>query len=271
MRRSVIAGLAVLVGGTVAVSSIVIAQNTRQEKTYVYNAEEAKHYFDWTTEPWTGTDVAFVKIRQQINAMVTAKKLTDSFLASARAAAMKNPQDAKLQFRWGYAVYQSPRANLRLDNESAMVREVNQMLRRPKSPQSYQYARLRFLLGMWRQTDIRLIDVGRRLLRRNPNDLDVKGNLVSLLAVGTESEKQEALQAAQELVKTHPSASSYYSLGFVYQIRWNTSHNPVDVDKSIAAWRKLLQLTSTKGPYRSDVEEVIRVLEKDKSEWAKRR
>ena len=101
-----------------------------------------------------------------------------------------------------------------------------------------------------------LIDIGLRLMRRDPNDYPVKFFLVADMAASrSTADENQALMLAQSLIQQYPDKPSVYTaLGGVYFDMWFFRKSRDTADKSIAAYQKFLQVTPQNDNSRQEVE-----------------
>ena len=255
--------LVLLLGHTAAFSQ---SQPSRVQRAYTSNAKQYKTFMSFLNEPWTGNDKPFIAIRREVDALLASKKLTPAYLSRVRARALSKGATARDIFRWGYALFQSRYSTFNF-GLAASPYEVRMALAQVPSPRSYQYARLRFLIEGRANPNPEFAGLGRRLLRRNPNDYYVKFYAVWLLTTGTSMERAEALKYANELTKQYPTrAGSHNAMARVYYDRWRLSRQVSDANKSIAAYRRCLQYMARSDNSRDDIEYMIQLIEKQKAE-----
>ena len=219
----------------------------------------------WTSEKWTGDGQPYLRMRQEIDQLITNGQNPDTLALQYKALASKDSSNSQSQFRWGYAAYKTaakPGAlpSLKLDG-------VEFALRRAKEPRNYEYTRLHFLVVARLTPYHQLKELGTRLLRHNPKDDEVKFYLVSILDPGLyNTEKQQALKLAQELARSQPKRASTYSLiGETYLKVWIKSKSQGDADKSIAAYQQFLRLAPPNHQFRRQAQNWIKFLQKAKT------
>ncbi len=183
--------------------------------------------------------------------------------------------EPQAQFRWAYAAYEAARKT-NFVNQHKTLRDIEQALQRAASvspPRNYEYARLRFLAIARNSPYHNLKPVGERLVRRNPQDHEVRFYLVELLDPGLHSEeKQSALMHARFLAQALPEKPTVHSLlGSVYWRIWLKSKSPADADKAIAGYRKFLQTAPPNHPFRRGAESQIKFIRHMQERQANRR
>ena len=188
-------------------------------------------------------------------------------------AANQNPEDAEFQFRWGYAMLEAPYAGIKLQpGPYNDYHTVGRALGRPKSPQSYLYARLRFVLMSLEYEYVPLKDLGMRLLERNAEDTPVKTYLIPYLSdLGDAEERKLALKYAQQLVEKYPAwLGAYSTLADYYQTSFMRFGEIAAADKSIAAYQKFISLTSeAQQDQRASALQAIEMIERKKEKLQK--
>lgn len=268
---------------TVALSIIIGAvayAQSQQSDVVIGDAVSAgslrpEHFsWKWTTEQWTGSDVPFAKIRQEVKEVRTKGNLNKAYLKKLEEAANQRSDDAETQFRWGYAMLEAPYAGINLKSGPySDYYSVVRALGRPKSPHSYLYARLRFVLMSLEYEYAPLKNLGIRLLNRNPEDTPVKTYLISYLSdLGDVEERKLALKYAQQLVSKYPRwAGAYSILGSYYQTSF-LRYDEIDAaNKSIAAYQKFISLLpKSDQAQRVRTLQAIKIIEREKEKQQKK-
>lgn len=249
-----------------AVIAVLFATNVwAQQNISPPSAQWSANEWTWTKEKWDGDEKPYKKARLEIDRAIQEGRDLDTLLEKYKKNASKNATDPLLQFRWAYSAYKS--AAKAGNNAAAKLQGVEFALKRANSPQTYEYARLRFLVVARTTPYHRLKEVGERLLKRNSKDDEVKFYLVSVLDPGLyASEKAQALQLAQELIRSQPKRPSSYSvLANTYLAIWSKSKSPDDAHKAISAYRQFLQVAPKDHPFRKQAAAWIKFLESKKS------
>ena len=225
----------------------------------------------WPQEKWTGDDSPYRSIREATYKDLMAGRITKKYLVNLRLAAKKQPSSPLAQFRWGYGVYRSFYSKIRLDDARKTVSEVLSALDKAPSPQTYEYARLRFLMHGREGSTHHLHEAGSRLLNRDPNDYDVMFYVCGYLSAGSSAEREVAMRYAQQMTRAYPKrVMSYSALATVHTNNWNLDHQLADADKAIAANRKLIEVGRFNQSQREDIEFLIHAIEREKAQRAKR-
>lgn len=228
----------------------------------------------WTKEKWKDSDKSFQSVRRNIDQMIAKGRKPDDLRKSYKASAQKEPQDAQAQFRWAYAADRDSAKQ----HESAEVEKrlsgVADAMAKPDSPRSYQYGRLRYLMEVRRAKwggNWFIVEFGKRLVKRNSNDWDVKYYLTYdlLNSEDVPDRRVTALKYANQIKQAFPKRpSSYSTLGWVYRCLALETHDPRHCDIAIANYRKYLQLAPTShSEMRKYVPSIINRIEKDKARY----
>lgn len=215
------------------------------EKMLLFHPPQITEW-QWVKQPWKGNSASYIRINRRISAAFANKSRIEAVTQEYRKIAEDNPTDPLAVYAWGYAAYAArPLDSPTLGRD---IQKIALALSLPQFPDTYEYARLRFVTtANWRPY-LQLKPLGNRLLQRNLKDYYVKQGMIDILAVGPQAERQRALNYAQQLVQQYPkSATSYAELGWVYDLRFGSSKTTSDGDGAIAAYRKAMTLPSTTG------------------------
>lgn len=170
--------------------------------------------------------------------------------APAKARYGKYERQAQLQLRnpvaqfgWALAAYRRVQIERTLTDGPVPI--TIEGLVRASAPESYQYARMRFLAI--RVTDIpavKLVGLGKRLLRRNPKDRDVIYYIVPILNYRAPKERAYALSLANSLVRANSKvAAAYIALANANFYAWLATGNKAYGEQAITAYRKHMSMT----------------------------
>jgi len=219
----------------------------------------------WLTESWTAEETQWRRLRQDSEREIARSTNRGQLLQRLRSEAQKKLQDARVQYRWGYAVYRAA-----VDGSAPAERAVPSAalaLATVPSPRAYEFARLRFLLESKQFPSPRLRGVGERLAKRDPKDYAVKYRLVKVLDPGLSAQqKQQALRHARDLVRLQPRrASAHASLASVYYRTWLVGKGQSDGNSAIAAYRKYLQLAPAKDSFRKQAQQIIKMIQQERA------
>ena len=252
--------------------------NPLTSEAYLKSQRRELPDYTWVNEKWTSSDRPYIAIRGKIDKEIAStkggkEKLT-ALVKRYEGAALAKPSSSQAQFAWAYAAREASRAGLFLDPWS-VPRDISYAMAAVPSSRSYQYARLRFMIAMWWQPFHQLKPVALRLVRRNPKDYSVKYHALSALSASHPGEERKlVLSYVQDLVRMRPnSAASYSSIAYVYTKVFYGDHDIAAGDKTIAAYRKWLELTPPTEANAQDrriTEQMIKNIQKYQAEWAKK-
>lgn len=257
-------------------------------QTLPTTADMVRAQWAWSQQKWTDKDAPYLSQRNRIAALYRLKKVGPTQIKAAKSRSLAYPNDSVARFAWAYTAYCY--SLLQPDRSSGYMAQVSQAMALrpdpdapfgtafvgPKTPNSYQYARLRFLVacspggsaGFSYGNGRYLIQLGERLLKRDPNDQGVKYFQITNLRTGSPADERKAIQYAQDLVKANPQDSaSYINLGFIYQ-RWSWDRQSRFLPRSqaaqlaIAAYKKALEVDRTPGKWRQSTQNNIALLQK---------
>lgn len=229
------------------------------------NSTDSK--WTWTDEKWNGNDTPYVKIRQSIDKAIAAGQKPDTLLKKYQVIGKAQPSNPQAQFQWAYAAWQARKAVDKYKDQYQKLSPVREVLVKVTSPATYQYVRLRFVIEAWFFPASELKFVGERLIKRNPNDYDVKYYLVSILDTSTSSaEWKTALKYAKDLIRIDSKRSSAYSaLGGVYFASWLKTKNKLHGKEAINAYRKYLVIAPKNAEWRAQAERLIKTIQKEQA------
>lgn len=217
----------------------------------------------WVNKPWTGSDSPYVGIKRRIDVQFKNKneKQIESITQKYRSAAAAKPKDPLSQYAWAYSAYAGRPIGAHIDRRDLPY--IAMSLGEPKAPNSYEYNRVRFVVTARWLPYLQLKPLGIRLLQRNPKDYEVKRGVIRLLAVSSNSEQQQAITYAQQLVQAYPERSSAYSsLAWSYEMMFASKKDSAIGDKAIAAYNRCLTLS--KSPInRASVQSHIRIIQRE--------
>ena len=217
----------------------------------------------WAKENWSGDDKPYTKVRKEVGALYGTRKLNDAELNRYKQASFADPENALLRFKWAYYAYCLALLQPDISIGSGKLAGVSQAFRFNKSPGSYQYTRLRFLvLSYLTNSGPELRALGTCLLKRDSKDVPVKYRQVTHLSGGSSTEAALGLKYAQELVQTQPNEPAMYALlAFAYQNRWWGTHSESDANAAIANYKRYMSMANLVGAKRKDVEKTISYLQ----------
>ena len=197
----------------------------------------------WTTAPWNGDDRPYQRIRATIDNAVAGGRKPQELMYFYEASALKNPNDPQAQFRWAYAAYKAALTVDYYTGESILSKPRDALVLGP-FPHTYEYVRLIFLTEDYAEMFVtQLLPVGKRLLLRNPNDLDVKYAVAGdLMFSRSQADRQTALIYVEQLIRTEPERPHPRALlGLFYYRQWRVSRSKDDAYKAISSYEQYLQ------------------------------
>lgn len=205
-----------------------------------------KSYFYWVVEPWTANETPFLTIESQVKQQLrtnTPQKLWESY----RKKALANPLDAKAQYRWAYTGFEifSRRWKSGRD-ESWSLKGILEAMEKPKSPRSYRYTRIRMFMHEWDQNwyirgKAQIRECAFRLLKRNPNDEDIKYAFAFDLSLTSNPVREQDLAYtwARDYSKKYPNEpKTWYLMGYVLNSRFDRTQSRRMADEALAYLKK---------------------------------
>ncbi len=220
------------------------------EKTIARNA------FSWQHETWTGNDMPYRQARQKIDTAIASGQSPMRVAKGYEEQARADKQSALAQFRWGYALRETITPASTPDESQTNGLGVFFALADIASPNTYNYARLRYLTSYHSSYQTAL---GERLLRQDTQDVSVKGHLALDYTVpGPEpynlKAKNRAVQLSKELIKVDPKYPSYNAvLAEAYTANYfMNGHHRQDGLAMIAALRQYLSLAKPNEAFYQD-------------------
>jgi hypothetical protein len=217
----------------------------------------------WTQASWSVSDAAYTSARKAIDAQAADGADLRSLVAKYRGIALKN-NNALSAFQWGYAAWLVRKKSLNsFERDSVTTAPKGQMLG-VRFPNNYQYARLLFLVqAVAGEQALILIPAGKRLLKYDKQDQDVRYQLAGLQSIsGSAAGQKEALLAIQNLIRENPTqANLHATLGAIHYLNWKQTKESSDAAKAKAAYRRYLQIANPNDDWRSQAQRLIETLE----------
>ena len=233
-----------------------ITQPSKTTRNSTYFPRE----WTWTKEEWGKSDKPYLKIIQSIDRAVARKQNLDALSLEYAKIAAANPADPQAQFAWGYSAVLARKPGTYVGRQ--VPNAISQALATAPSPKSYQYARMRYQVLMTWGTWVQLKDLGKRLVERNDGDLLVKRHLTRLLALGTPTERQQAIVYAKQVVAGYPNYPfSHGGLGDVYRGIFYKERNVDAGYKAIDAYKHALNLNPN-PEVKDDLQYLIGIINK---------
>ena len=167
----------------------------------------------WQQETWSSDDKPYQQIRQEVEASFTSGKPAVQLAEEYRKEAQNNPKSPLAQFHWAYAIWKTL-----TPTSSSAEKQTNGIgafftLAYTLSPDTYNYARLRYLLSYQYQNGDQTV-LGERLLQRDTQDAEVKAHL-ALDYTGKPyslASKTRAIQLSREMIQANPKCSRCYAI-----------------------------------------------------------
>ena len=208
---------------------------------------------EWANEPWTGDDAPYQHIEFDADKALVSSWSIGNLLKKSSLIAQQEPSNSQAQFRWGYIAWRVVQGQPKSYDWSSATQAISVVLARVQSPKTYSYARLRFLLT---RQDSDVVELGERLLKRDPNDVPVKYRLsdayTALFSERSQRNrdhevdpqlKQRALTLIEQVIAVSPSNPDYRAaLAAVYVSSWADNKNPEDATNAVAAYKQYLKL-----------------------------
>ncbi len=213
----------------------------------------------WTNEEWVGNDTAYRSIRKVIDNDFSHDLLTSSSINTYNDLYKQRHNDPLSLFRWAYASFQATQRNPLIPQKNVIAPGA---FKEAPSPQSYEYARLRFLVSAHYSPNFHLQSIGERLLRHNYEDNDVKYYLIQCYRPWQSPlEKDKALTLANDMVRSEPNRpGSYSALGGIYFSSWIVNRRKEDADQAITAYQEYLHYAPTNFEWRKQAEKTIQYI-----------
>lgn len=216
----------------------------------------------WGEEVWSGNAGPYKAIEAEIDKKIasgmSAKALADTY----RKTAEEDVDSPLSQFRWAYAQRKAVLGAKHFD--SGQLIPVRDALDKANSPHVYEYTRLHFLIESELFPGQELLSAGKRLVKHNPNDEDVKYQVIHLLGSSRDiADKKQAVLLAQEMTASHPENADYHgNLGGVYLDMWFRTKSPKYASLATNQYHKYLSLAPPDAEYRKTVERLLKTLQK---------
>ncbi len=233
----------------------------------------------WMTESWNGNESIYKNLRQQVENEIYQNKNSDAVRKSVayyQRLAKLDRDNPQTQFCEAVALHIA--LNLKISGLSQNhLNNIATKIRQIKSPQTYEWTRIRYLIEKHINIYAKYKEVGERLLKRNRNDYDVKIVHLYSLDMRKVEDRQPAIQYGNELVQTAPrNPRSHGALGDVYRGIWVSNnidrsgpkvkwaggkHDSVSKKKALESFHKALQFLSPDAELRRTIERTIKAME----------
>jgi hypothetical protein len=168
---------------------------------------------DWMTAPFSGDNTRYAALRLQIYKEISGAADYRAVVSKYRLSAQVWPSDPVRIFSWGVACYYASYIALSGAEEDSYYQEPYNALFSVKSPGTYDFDRLQFLIFTPSPSqDEKYIALGRRLLQVNDQDT----NVIRCIAF-FDPNLPEAAKLAEKAVSISPKDPiSYCTLGLIY-------------------------------------------------------
>lgn len=217
------------------------------------------------TKEWPISNKPFRGIKEEIDSQIKKGKNPDELVEGAKSAFIKDKSPLAL-FRWAYAAQKSalaPQPARPFDEAKITdVYEVMQESANGKAYQAYDFIRLYYLLGTEVEPPVSTLQLGEKLLRFQPNDIDVESQQVNLLMLtGVPANLAKAVIYAKDLIRRDPTdANAYASLAGVYYTQWLVLNSKAYAKKAAAEYQEYLRLAPANDYFREDVDYMLKQL-----------
>ncbi len=229
----------------------------------------------WEAEQWTASETPYREAEKQVLQALNTKdeKQLRSVYARLEAKAEAQPTDAMAQFKQGVALSRLIRRGIDDLRKSRYLLERMSRL----SPHSYMFARTRYLVERGHNhysPDVR--QVGRRLLKRSPDDYVVLYYQTTALDTRIPRERKESFAHAKRILKMRPNDyKSYYLMGDRYRAlwvssnvnskapvgkKWNGKQDKGNRDRAISYFRETQKFLPKDDPFRKGLDRAIKAM-----------
>ncbi len=223
----------------------------------------------WAAQPWTGDDRPYQKIRADVQKRLKSGKDPAEILADYKAKMDNAPKDPQAMFGWGYARWRIFTWSNGYRQQYGDLSDLPDALAAVSFPKTYNYARLRFLIQAQVRAMPQLQELGERLVRKDPTDIDAKFLLIAVLKqIPSLTQNQEAVRLTQELIDKNPKEPVYWqTLGVLHEAAYmDFGFKKSDGDKAITAFQKRLELAPPDDDQRDNIERAIKGLKDTEAE-----
>ena len=213
----------------------------------------------WMREKWVGDDKPYQDVTKSIDAAVAHGKSPETLAAEYYQAYQKNKYDQMTVFRLAYASLAAVRKNSSFTSHPEWTAACNAMPSVP-SPHTYEFDRLHFLVDSRELgAPTTYLDAGLRLLKRNPNDFDVKFETVEMTEPALDPKQRRlAFQFVADLKKMTPGNYKLVGLeGFIYDISFLERQRPDDARGLIRLYTQFLKVAPANAEFRPTAQERI--------------
>ena len=232
-----------------------------------------KTYYAWMNAPLTDDDRPYQALRNHIEQALSSGRKPAEVAKEYQNAAVREPADALAKFGYYYAASRAANVPNGISPSDAMKagNDFESLIEKHSLPHTYNYARLAFLNGVYAASDIRLISMGRRLMKRDPQDSSVEYALAKVLTYSDAPlDFTQAVALQQDLARRFPnSPKTYWLLGDIYYHTAYRSHNQADVERTIAAYQHVLDVAPPTPEVRDAVRVTVLFIRNLEARWKK--
>lgn len=237
------------------------------------NASQRIETYDaWLNAPWTDNDAPYGDLRRTIDIALVSPSNPAAVVQKYEDQFRKSPTDLKALFAFGYASLKAtevPNGISRAESQvnlDALYLPIAASRIRP--PHTYNFTRLGFLAVADLNNPAR-INIGKRLLKHAPNDDEVEYYLANALNFSkAPTDRNQAMSYQQDLARRFPdSLRPYRLLGLIYYRTAWLNHSQADADRSVAAYRRVIELSPQDQTTRSDTEVIIKFIQSLQAKW----
>jgi hypothetical protein len=224
---------------------------------------ETSDGWSWTKMDWKADNTPYAALRQRIEKQITESSDPAAVVADYKQKADSDTANPLAEFAYGYAaLYFTEDYSAPQEEATIVAWPVPDALARAKFPNTYDYARLRFVMQVQVHLMPELLRAGLRLANLNRNDVHVQTHFVEVLAYcGTEADTDRAIAYATNLISEFPGNADYpLSRGMIYLFRKNgSSQQPYKAD-GIADLQKYVDLSPSTDTLRPVIIKMIQQL-----------
>lgn len=233
-----------------------------QARTRLSNIWASPTNLDWVNEKWTGDNGPYVALRRHIDAEVAESKSIAAVIAEQRAACLNHEADPVAAYGLAYAEWQQMRPHV-LDGQLDSSKFVGDSLSSfwlYSSPHVEEYDRLRFILFTFSDyRSVNLEPMADRLLKVNPNDLDVlRGDVIILCRLRNPRAHLKTLNLISRMGRLEPKNLEIPLLRCIaINSVWPYTLNEKDEAAAINQWKSYMAMLPAGDEHRAECEAAI--------------
>jgi hypothetical protein len=255
-------------GSALAAQSPILHLKTTKPQTPIYKSRlpgvSVPTMWVWTMEKWSGNNEPYQRARLVIDGIAEANGPNLERLLVKYKEKARKTENPLVIFQWAYVAYQVMLTRNSTITQHQALEGVEEALRQTNSPHTYDYDRIRFLVGEFYTSHREAIPIAKRLLAVNKNDYEVEYNLASTYLNDFAPAKiEDSLDICRYLKQLYPSRSSLYTLtGEAYLLAWHRNHSPVQAKAVVENYQKYLNLAPPKDAFRKRAQQIVNEYEK---------